>query len=69
MAVWLQILKRINAVIQERIRGGEDLPPPPRTAIAGPEYFGLNDEATIEAIEALDPEQQCDKYWTGKQHR
>jgi hypothetical protein len=41
-----QILKRINAVITQRIAAGEALPPPPRTAIAGPEYFGLNDAAT-----------------------
>lgn len=45
--VWLlQILKRINATISQRIAAGENLPPPPRTAIAGPEYFGLNDLST-----------------------
>ena len=38
----LQILKRINAEIEARRRAGEGLPPPPKTAIAGPEYFGLN---------------------------
>ena len=38
----LQILKRINAEIEARRKAGEDLPPPPKTAIAGPEYFGLN---------------------------
>ncbi len=38
----LQILKRINAEIEARRRAGEALPPPPKTAIAGPEYFGLN---------------------------
>lgn len=43
----LQILKRINATITQRIAAGENLPPPPRTAIAGPEYFGLNDLSTI----------------------
>jgi hypothetical protein len=43
----LQILKRINATISQRIAAGESLPPPPRTAIAGPEYFGLNDLSTI----------------------
>jgi hypothetical protein len=36
------VLKRINAEIEGRRRAGEDLPPPPKTAIAGPEYFGLN---------------------------
>lgn len=39
---WTGILKRINAEIEARRRAGEDLPPPPKTAIAGPEYFGLN---------------------------
>ena len=38
----LQILKRINAEIEDRRAAGEDLPPPPKTAIAGPEYFGFN---------------------------
>ena len=64
-----QILKRINAVITSRIAQGEALPPPPRTAIAGPEYFGLNDAATIAAIEALDPQRLCSTYWLGKQQR
>jgi hypothetical protein len=64
-----QILKRINAVIARRIAEGEALPPPPRTAIAGPEYFGLNDAATIAAIEALDPQHLCTTYWLGKQQR
>ena len=38
----LQVLKRINGEIEARREAGEDLPPPPKTAIAGPEYFGLN---------------------------
>jgi len=36
------VLKRINAEIEARRRAGEDLPPAPKTAIAGPEYFGFN---------------------------
>lgn len=36
------MLKRINAEIEARRRAGEDLPPAPKTAIAGPEYFGFN---------------------------
>ena len=36
------MLKRINGQIEARRAAGEDLPPPPKTAIAGPEYFGLN---------------------------
>jgi hypothetical protein len=47
VTILLQILKRINATISQRIAAGENLPPPPRTAIAGPEYFGLNDLSTI----------------------
>ena len=42
MLLALQILKRINAEIEDRRAAGEDLPPPPKTAIAGPEYFGFN---------------------------
>lgn len=38
----LQVLKRINAEIEARRKAGENLPPPPKTAIAGPEYFGFN---------------------------
>lgn len=66
---FLQILKRINAEIQRRIEQGEALPPPPRTAIAGPEYFGLNDTATIAAVETLDPNHLCTTYWVGKEQR
>lgn len=40
--VMLQIQKRINAVIEARRKAGEDLPPAPKTAIAGPEFFGFN---------------------------
>ncbi len=65
----LQILKRINAVIQARIAAGEPLPPPPRTAIAGPEYFGFNEPTIQEAVEALDLERQCTTYWAGKKDR
>ena len=38
----MQVLKRINSEIEARRNAGENLPPPPKTAIAGPEYFGLN---------------------------
>lgn len=41
-ASFAQVLKRINAEIDARRKAGEDLPPPPKTAIAGPEYFGFN---------------------------
>jgi hypothetical protein len=53
-ACWKSILDRINEEINDRRRAGENLPPPPRTAIAGPEYFGLNIPETVEALEALD---------------
>eukprot|EP00775_Hariotina_reticulata_P011190 gene11190-11340_t len=66
---WSGILKRINATIAKRIEEGENLPPPPRTAIAGPEYFGLNDLSTIAAIETLDPQHLCTTYWIGKEQR
>ncbi|KAI8102867.1 hypothetical protein M9434_005659 [Picochlorum sp. BPE23] len=63
---WTAVLKRINAEIEARRAAGEDLPPPPRTAIAGPEYFGFNQPDIVVAVEALDPNQECFEYWTGK---
>ncbi|KAL4451372.1 hypothetical protein ABPG77_009444 [Micractinium sp. CCAP 211/92] len=66
---WTGILKRINAEIEARRRAGEALPPPPKTAIAGPEYFGLNQPNIQEAVEALDPEELCAEYWAGKRQR
>jgi len=36
------VVKRKNPAIEARRRAGEDLPPAPKTAIAGPEYFGFN---------------------------
>ena len=42
VSVCEQVLKRINSEIEARRKAGENLPPPPKTAIAGPEYFGLN---------------------------
>lgn len=58
-----QILRRINEEIEARRREGQDLPPPPKTAIAGPEYFGMNQHEVVEAIEALDPEHKHQQYW------
>jgi len=66
---WTGILKRINSEIEARRKAGEDLPPPPKTAIAGPEYFGLNQPNITFAIEALDPEHECLQYWSGKEER
>ncbi len=58
-----QVLKRINSEIEGRRAAGEPLPPPPKTAIAGPEYFGLNQPEICAAIEALDTERACAAYW------
>ena len=66
---WTGILKRINSEIEARRKAGEDLPPPPKTAIAGPEYFGLNQPNIVEEVEALDPERKCIEYWSGKADR
>ena len=63
---WNLVLGRINGEIERRRAGGEDLPPPPKTAIAGPEYFGLNQAEAVAGIEALDPEHKCVEYWEGK---
>lgn len=50
----LQVLKRINSEIEARRKAGENLPPPPKTAIAGPEYFGLNQpEASLPVAAVL----------------
>ena len=37
-----QVLRRIRDEIEARRAAGERLPAPPKTAIAGPEYFGFN---------------------------
>lgn len=50
-------------------QAGENLPAPPKTAIAGPEYFGLNHPTIVPYIEALDPDHLCEEYWRGKQQR
>ena len=66
---WTAILKRINSEIEARRQAGEDLPPPPKTAIAGPEYFGFNQADIQEAVEALDPNREVEVYWAGKVER
>ena len=66
---WTAILKRINSEIEARRQAGEDLPPPPKTAIAGPEYFGFNQADIQEAVEALDPNREVEVYWSGKVER
>lgn len=43
------------------------MPPPPKTAIAGPEYFGLTHPEVLQQIEALDPDRLCTDYWDGKE--
>ncbi|KAK9905576.1 hypothetical protein WJX75_002376 [Coccomyxa subellipsoidea] len=66
---WNAVLSRINSEIEARRSAGEDLPPPPKTAIAGPEYFGLTHPELLEQIEALDPNGMCTAYWAGKEDR
>ena len=66
---WNAVLRRINGEILRRIEDGENLARPPKTAIAGPEYFGFNNLDTIVAIEAQDPEHRCRAYWVGKEDR
>jgi len=63
------VLDRINVEITRQIKEGVDLPPPPKTAIAGPEYFGLNIPDTVEMLEALDEDRYCTKYWQGREAR
>ena len=61
------MLARINGAIELRRAAGEALPPPPKTAIAGPEYFGLTHPAILPRLEALDADRVCVDYWAGKQ--
>ena len=61
------MLARINGAIEARRAAGEALPPPPKTAIAGPEYFGLTHPAILPQLEALDADRICIDYWAGKQ--
>jgi hypothetical protein len=63
------VLARINGAIEARRAAGEALPPPPKTAIAGPEYFGLTHPAILPQLEALDVDRICVDYWAGKQAR
>ncbi len=46
-----QVLRRIREEIDARRAAGEKLPAPPKTAIAGPEYFGFNQPEVRFAIE------------------
>ena len=62
-------LLHCNSMLLRRRLAGEHLPPPPKTAIAGPEYFGLTHPQVQAAIEDLDPEGLCADYWAGKQAR
>ena len=66
-ACWNAVLARINGAIEARRAAGEALPPPPKTAIAGPEYFGLTHPAILPQLEALDVDHVCVDYWAGKQ--
>ena len=59
-ACWKQALKRINKFYEEKgIK-------PVKTAIAGPEYFGLNHPDIVSQIENLPNSDVCVKYWEGR---
>ena len=45
------VLDRINQEITRQRKLDPSLPLPPKTAIAGPEYFGLNIPETVEQLE------------------
>jgi hypothetical protein len=66
---WAAVLRRIGAETEARRAAGEVLPPPPKTVIAGPEFFGFNRPTIADAIEALDPDRRCAEYWDGKEER
>jgi hypothetical protein len=50
-ACWKMVLDRINQEITRQRKLDPSLPLPPKTAIAGPEYFGLNIPETVEQLE------------------
>ena len=60
-ACWKQILDEINDTLKVNDQ------PIVKTQVAGPEYFGLNDPAIVDAIEALDTKHVCLAYWTEKE--
>jgi hypothetical protein len=66
---WAAVLARIGSVIEARRAAGEALAPPPRTQIAGPEYYGLTHPTVAPMIEELDPGRLCTAYWAGKESR
>ena len=66
---WAAVLARIGEAIEVARAGGANLPPPPRTQVAGPEYYGLTHPNVAPLIEALDPDHMCTAYWAGKGQR
>jgi hypothetical protein len=60
-APWKLVLNRIN---EGRAKRGLD---PKKTAIAGPEYFGLNAPDVVARLESLPNAPKCVKYWSGKE--
>ena len=66
---WAAVLARIGAAIEVARAGGANLPPPPRTQVAGPEYYGLTHPNVAPRIEDLDPDRMCTAYWAGKGQR
>lgn len=60
-ACWKQILDEINETLKANNM------PIVKTQVAGPEYFGLNDPAIVEAIESLDTKKLCSLYWIEKE--
>ncbi len=65
-ACWTAVQKRINQEIERRRLAGENLPPAPKTAIAGTEYFGFNHDRVVAAIEALDVDKRAAEYWAAR---
>eukprot|EP00240_Pyramimonas_obovata_P001655 CAMPEP_0118951962 /NCGR_PEP_ID=MMETSP1169-20130426/53981_1 /TAXON_ID=36882 /ORGANISM="Pyramimonas obovata, Strain CCMP722" /LENGTH=433 /DNA_ID=CAMNT_0006899111 /DNA_START=303 /DNA_END=1604 /DNA_ORIENTATION=+ len=65
-ACWKAVLVRLCTNIERRRAAGENVSPPPRTAISGPDYFGFTDPKVITALEAMDPHRTQELYWQGK---
>ena len=69
-ACWNQVAARVNeAEAKRREANGEPPVPLPKGDMPGPKYFGLKAPHVVAAIEALDKDHQCKRYWEAKAKR
>ena len=69
-ACWNLVAARVNeAEARRREANGEPPVPPSKAGMPGPKYFGLKAPHVVAAIEALDKDHQCKRYWEAKAKR